>query len=240
MTRDAKKPEAFVREVTESTMAYVRALQRDVTSLRARVSALESEKARLQSEADQRTGQLAEQYSIIEQQHADLANLYVASYRLHDTLDRQELLSVIEEILCNLVGSEELGIFELSPDRDALFALKTMGIDQRRFESLPARGGLVGRAVTSGELYIAGEHSGEGALPHEAGLTACIPLRQGEKVSGAITVFRLLGHKPGLTRIDRELFELLASHAGTALYCSALHGLAQGAQAGAAPAPKVG
>jgi hypothetical protein len=36
-------------------------------------------------------------------------------------------------------------------------------------------------------------------------------------------VFRLLGHKPQLESVDLELFDLLATHAATALYCSDLH-----------------
>jgi hypothetical protein len=40
------------------------------------------------------------------------------------------------------------------------------------------------------------------------------------KVTGAIAVFRLLGQKSGLEEIDLQLFDLLASHAATALYSS--------------------
>ena len=39
-------------------------------------------------------------------------------------------------------------------------------------------------------------------------------------LTGAIAVFRLLGQKSGLEEIDLQLFDLLASHAATALYSS--------------------
>ena len=52
-------------------------------------------------------------------------------------------------------------------------------------------------------------------------MTACVPLKIGSMVVGAIVVFRLLSHKPALERVDHELFELLAVHASTALYRSA-------------------
>jgi GAF domain-containing protein len=42
-------------------------------------------------------------------------------------------------------------------------------------------------------------------------------------VTGAIAIFRLLPQKVGLEEVDRELFELLATHAATALYCTQLH-----------------
>ena len=40
------------------------------------------------------------------------------------------------------------------------------------------------------------------------------------RVTGAITVFNLLGQKPGLEPVDLQLFDLLASHAATALHCT--------------------
>jgi hypothetical protein len=42
-------------------------------------------------------------------------------------------------------------------------------------------------------------------------------------VTGAIALFRLLPQKPALEDVDHELFELLATHAATALYCTRLH-----------------
>jgi hypothetical protein len=42
-------------------------------------------------------------------------------------------------------------------------------------------------------------------------------------VSGAIALFRLLPQKSGIEAVDRELFELLATHAATALHCARLH-----------------
>jgi len=70
---------------------------------------------------------------------------------------------------------------------------------------------------------VAGDGEPCRPLPAEVDLTACIPLKLGGDIVGGIVVFRLLGHKGELTRVDREVFELLATHAATALYCSGLH-----------------
>ena len=45
----------------------------------------------------------------------------------------------------------------------------------------------------------------------------------GDRVTGALAVWRLLGHKPFLTDSDLELIEVLSTHAGTALYAAGLH-----------------
>ena len=166
---------------------------------------------------------MSKQYAHIEQQNANLANLYVTSYRLHETLERKELLGVIQEILANLVGSEECAVFGLTPNGDALEPLCLFGLDPERFQRLPVGAGIIGRAMKTGTIFVADDPMPEWALAHELNLTACIPLSLDGNVIGAIAVFRLLKHKKGITRVDRELFELLATHAATALYCTDLH-----------------
>jgi GAF domain-containing protein len=59
------------------------------------------------------------------------------------------------------------------------------------------------------------------AVEKKSGLTACIPLVLDGHVIGAIAVFRLLDQKESkLAPLDFELFDLLATHAASALYCS--------------------
>lgn len=222
MPSDAKRSEGYVREVAENTKAYLLELQREVERLRAKVTALETEKTSLVAEVERSAGQRA-QYALIEEQNANLANLYVASYRLHERLDRDGVLAVIKEILANLIGSEEVGVFELSAGGAELRALATSGLDARRFQTIGAHGGIIGAALASGDIYVLGDTVRSAALPHEEHLTACIPLRLAGTVTGVIAIYRLLPQKPALTRIDRELLELLATHAAAALYCSALH-----------------
>ena len=54
-------------------------------------------------------------------------------------------------------------------------------------------------------------------------VTAYIPLKVDDASIGAIVIFDLLGHKLSLAPVDHELFDLLAMHASTALYCASLH-----------------
>lgn len=220
---EANGPGEYVRGVTEKTLAYLQELQKEVGALRARVNDLESEKAKLHSDVELWNEEMGKQYSLIEHQNANLVNLYVATYRLHETLDRQDLLGVIQEILANLVGSEEGAVFGLTPDGKALQPLCLFGLDAKRFESIPADAGIIGRALRTGQIFVADHPSVGEQLPHESNLTACIPLSLGGTVTGAIAVFRLLKQKKGITQVDRELFELLATHAATALYCTDLH-----------------
>jgi len=158
-------------------------------------------------------------YIDVEQQNTNLANLYVATYQLHGTLDRDRVLAAIKEVIINLIGSEELAIWEINGD--ALTLLDSFGIDQNEWERVPLdrEAGLVGLVAETGQRYVQGEADLVGA-GREENLSACIPLKLDDTVIGAIAVFRLLPQKSGFEAIDMELFELLGSHAATALYCT--------------------
>ena len=161
---------------------------------------------------------LREQFVLVEQQNSNLANLYVAAYQLAGTVDRAVVLQSIQEIVANLIGSEEMGIYGMSDDRTTLVLATSFGIDAERYAAVRVGEGTIGVAAASGEMYVS-----PSGTPDEENLTACIPLRIDGEVIGMIVIFGLLGHKPALSDIDREMFDLLAVHAATSLYCATLH-----------------
>jgi len=160
----------------------------------------------------------AEKYHQIETQSSNLSNLYVASYQLHASVERETVLSTIQEIVVNLIGSEEVAIFEFHENAHEFRLASAFGVEQTKLKSFKAGSGPIGSRLLSGEVFVNDHVSGG-----EDKLTACVPLRIGDRVTGAILVFRLLEHKQGLQPVDHELFELLAIHASTALYCANLH-----------------
>ncbi len=193
------------------------AMQRQMDRSREEKRSLEERLARMETENRQFSGRYIE----VEQQNANLANLYVASYRLHSTLSRQEVLAVIEEIIINLIGSEEMIIFEIDADRTHLRLAASFGIDAERYRSVPMGKGIIGGVALTGQPYLA-EHQADQAV-EEPDLTACLPLRFGDTINGAIAIFRLLPQKQGLGSLDYELFDLLGTHAAASLYCTWLH-----------------
>ncbi len=170
--------------------------------LRARLAEIEAENQRM-----------CDEYVAAQEKSTDLAQLYVALERIHGGLSRAETLAALQEIVINVVGSEELAIFERRGDGLAL--VQSFGIDPEPWRELRLVGGAIARAA-EGKLYVAGR-DGKPARGEED-LSACIPLRVGDRVAGVIAVFRLLGHKPGLGEIDRAVFDLISAHAGLALH----------------------
>ena len=175
--------------------------------LQQRLDAIESESRRF-----------AERYVEVEQQNTNLANLYVASYQLNGTLDRERVIAAVQEIVINLIGSEELAIWEVEEELNALSLIGSFGIDTDEWAGIPIGKGTIGMVAETGLRFIA-----DAPADREAALTACIPLKLDDKVVGVIGIFRLLQQKQGLEDIDYELFDLLGSHAASALFCTNLY-----------------
>ena len=188
---------------------------------------LQTQLAELQTERDVLLVELAatreeiERSLRLERKGATLAQLIVAGRRLHGTLDRAELLVAIKDVLHNLIGSEQVAVFELLRGKRVLDLATWEGIDADRFRSVPLGEGPIGECAATGKAYF-GEPGRAGAL------AAVLPLSIDGRVTGAIAVFGLLPQKAGLDGVDRDLLGLLAAQAATLLYCAALHGRAGG------------
>ena len=247
MPDESNQPKAYPRKVQDCTLRFVEdtvgearrlhglvvalksskaLLEEQVIALQAEVEREKEERERLQAEmgrTEEKDQRFTEQFALIEQMNTKLANLYVASYQLHGTLDRAVVLDNIRQIVANLVGSEEMGVFEVDREKGTLALIDSSGITDSDFAPFPVGQGLIGRVAETGETWIVGEGSSDGALSREESLTACIPLRLEDRILGVISIFRLLPQKSGVEALDRELFDLLALHAGMALYCTSLH-----------------
>jgi hypothetical protein len=244
MKNDDGRSEDYVLQVRDNTHKYIEKLIEENARLRSLVSDLEeqrrqgeqqlgiaeSERQKLAERIDQiesESQSLLDQFQEIEQQNSDLASLYVASYRLHETIDRSEVIAVIEEIVVNMIGSEELAIFELDSDTGKFDLVDSLGIDPEDLQRVRLNESRIEEAsealqevVKTGQRYVVNSIDGE-VVDEDEGLTACVPLVLDDKLIGAIAVFRLLDQKQKrLAPLDFELFDLLATHAASALYCS--------------------
>ena len=84
-------------------------------------------------------------------------------------------------------------------------------------------GGIIGTVARSGKSYY--ETDLENFTPiSEYHPIVCIPLKINSHVIGVIALFGLLEQKKKkLTRVDFELFSMLAGHAATAIFSSKLY-----------------
>lgn len=158
------------------------------------------------------------QFLDIETQNTNLANLYVAAYQLHGSLERDYVLGAIREIIINLIGSEDFGIFERVDD-DRLQLVSWFEEPPPAPREVRVGAGIIGQVAATGERFVSAGNKSAGA-----GIAACIPLTVDGYVTGVIALFRLLPQKhDALQSVDEELLNLLASQAGIALHCTRLH-----------------
>lgn len=227
MKSDTQRP--FIEKVAQDTRDYVQSLldevqrlSRGVAELQVEIQTRDEREMKLSQrmaavEAESR--QFATRYAEVEQQNANLANLYVASYQLHGTRDRERVVAAIKEIVINLIGSEQLIVWETEGD-DELRHVGSFGVDPFEWGDVAADDdSVIALCLRTRTRFIAGE-SPVRPTGREKKLTACIPLMLDDHVAGMLAVFELLPQKDGLAPVDYELFELLASHAASALYCT--------------------
>ena len=155
----------------------------------------------------------------VESRNANLASLYAATYQLHASPQLSDVLCAIEDVVVNLIGSEELAIFALEDDGVRLL-LASGGVDPDLGTAVPLDGPIAA-AIHKSEIFVAPVGEQDPDTPKT--LTACIPLTVGDRVIGALAIFELLPQKPGIEPLDLELFDLLGQQAGIALWAARLH-----------------
>lgn len=185
---------------------------------------LQSRLADVESDRVQLSTKLAE----YEQQVGRLMNLYVATYQLHATLDPGEVQATIAEIAINLLGAERFVLLFWKSDAttpgeehdgECEIALG-QGIEEDK-SGLYANGiyaggdPMVDATLADGVLRI-GPIDGSDAL-------ACVPLTVQGATVGALVVLQLFEHKAALKPEDRDLLDLIAAHAASALFAARVY-----------------
>ncbi len=190
----------------------VRVLEEENAKLRGRLEELESRFGEVEKENQD----FAKRYVEVQSQNDNLLNLYVSSYQLHATLDPEEVVTVIHEIMLNLIGAERFKVLMID-DRKMRLTM-VAGED----ENGPIRGH--GKAELDPEVETVLREGGAIFRDEEnpdRRYLACVPLRVKREVVGAITISKLMDQKKhGLTTIDHELLDLMADHAAAALVSS--------------------
>jgi GAF domain-containing protein len=226
LMHDNERLRGRVNELDEANAALRTQLASDEAIREAlrKIEQLEREKKDLMSRASEAAAQSTRsiaRYVEVENDLADLANLYVAGDQLHSTLDLARVTAHIKELLEQLVGARSHAVYFLDEQKNELVAIAARGVDRDRLAPVPVR---------ASEPPEAGARSIEQAFltksavfetnADDTGLerpAACVPLVLDGRAVGVIVVFSLLAQKTSLTPLDHELFRMLGAHAATAL-----------------------
>jgi hypothetical protein len=185
--------------------------------LQARLTAVENRMAELEAENAVCNARIRE----LREQNANLQTLTAASRILASSPQRDNVLSAIGDIVVGMIGGRELAVFEIDHVRQCLSLARAHGIDATSaclIEAMPALEGV--------------RHTGEAIVLHANGpgafgaLTAAVPLKLEDCVTGVVAIFRLADNKGGrLEPVDHALLELLATQAAIPLHAAAYKSL---------------
>lgn len=193
-------------------------LQRKLDDLQARHDAM---LAKIKN-VEQENQDFAQRYLEIEEENNNLANLYIASFQLHSTLNFREVLQIIQEIVINLIGAETFCVYVLDVKERVFKPAASEGIDLAALRPLSIESSQLARKMQGPDVTIQENLLGTGTTTPDNPLVI-IPLAIKSDCVGAISIFTLLEQKQSIAAVDRELFTLLAGHAATAIFSSRLY-----------------
>lgn len=199
-----------------------------------RIKTLESEVSTLSKEVEKHKKQFsmiedenrefAERYVKVERQNSDLINMYVASYRLHSTLNYKEVVNIIKEVVINMIGAEIFGVFIVDHGSESLELIAHEGLEEFPQPKIPVGDGVVGKTATDAEIFVSSAATEDIDFGEPL---ACFPLKVDEDVMGVIAIYKLLVQKTGLQDVDYEMFGLVGGHAATALYGAKMYSISE-------------
>jgi hypothetical protein len=197
-----------------------------IRDLLRKIDQLEREKEMLLNQFTQQeqvTSRYTVRYAEIEEELANLANLYVASYQLHSTLRLPLVVKHLRELLAQLVGARAHAIYVADEKRRQLVPVATDGIERDALPRVHLEGSgetPQGAASVIERVFLTGvSHINEGALK-DAGVdtpAAVLPMHIDERVVGVIVIYTVLAQKERFISVDYDLFKMLGAHAATAL-----------------------
>jgi GAF domain-containing protein len=240
--RGAEITEELIRE-NERLREQVAHMERELAALRTQLASddtlrvalrkiedLEREKRELlshiESEAVSST-RFAAHHAQVEMEIANLANLYVALYQLHSSLDVKEVTARLRDLLAQLIGAREFAIYVAAGEGKELVPLATSVTAKERAPRIALRDSVQpppGAPTLVERVFLTGvAHVAEGRLTDLTEAVACVPLKIGQQTIGVIVVYSVLTQKECFLPVDFELFKLLGAHAATALMGAMLH-----------------
>ena len=153
----------------------------------------------------------------IERNHFLLMRLNAANARLIESLEQGDAFEAIGEIIANLIGCEEVAMFDYHPERQNFSLAWSKGVEASALQPFLCGAGMFGRAVEQGKSQFQDRQPETALLPYEKNLTACVILKSSGETVGVIAIFGLQEQKNNLEWVDFELLKFLETYGAVAI-----------------------
>jgi GAF domain-containing protein len=142
--------------------------------------------------------------------------LAAARKRLVESRNEEDAIEGLREIVGNLLGCEEIGLFKVDRAGKRCSVCWSFGADLENYDLLKALGDTGQARVMRGEYHI--ELKDRDRSSGMAKGQAFIPIRVADQTIGILAILRLLPQKTAFDAHDMELFKLLSDEAARPLF----------------------
>jgi len=147
--------------------------------------------------------------------------LGAARKRLAESRNEEDAIEGLREIVANLLGCEEIGLFRVDRTTATVQLRWSFGVDLENYDLLQALGNAGLQRVMGGECQInlpSGDLPGRDRFGATAKAQAFVPIRVANQTIAILAILRLLPQKLAFDRADMELFKLLSDEAAKPLF----------------------
>jgi GAF domain-containing protein len=145
--------------------------------------------------------------------------LEAARKRLTESLNEEDAIEGLREIVANLLGCEEIGLFKVDPDGKTFSVCWSFGADLENYDLSKALGHAGRQQLMRGDCHLAVEDRDRASGMARG--QAFVPIRLANQTVGILAILRLLPQKAAFDVHDMELFKLLSEEAAAPLFPSA-------------------
>ena len=142
--------------------------------------------------------------------------LEAAQRRLRESVGQADALEAVREIVTNLLGCEEIGLFSVSHGKSGL--IWSFGIDHKRHGSLDSFEESALHRVLQGEFHVVEAAYERQSNRGNAPLRVFIPIQLHGRTVAVLVMLKLLPQKLGLDAADINLLKLLSDESGRVLF----------------------
>jgi GAF domain-containing protein len=149
--------------------------------------------------------------------------LAAARKRLAESANEEDAIEGLREIVANLLGCEEIGLFKVDRTIKTFSVRWSFGADLKNYDLLQALGDVGRQCLTRGDCHVVQGNRSRGLGKAQA----FVPIRIADQTIGVLAILRLLPQKMAFDAHDMELFKLLSGEAARPVF-----GLTADSQAG--------
>jgi hypothetical protein len=154
----------------------------------------------------------------------DDPRIEVARKRLRESAGQADALEAVREIVANLLGCEQIGLYTVSHGKDhgkdqgTSSLLWSFGIDPAQHATLAVFEKEPLRRVLQGEVHVAKFTDNKSNESSSQPLRVFIPIRLNGRTVAVLVMLKLLPQKVDFDETDINLVTLLSNEAGKSLF----------------------